>query len=224
MSGSAMIVGPLLLLAAALLRAPFPMFFTHQLAAVQSHPRVMTAAYIAFAAGTVALWPAITHLAADIGRISPTLAVWGGSLVTLGLFTRTFHAGVDQTAFGLVRHHDAEFATGIVAESYADLHLFQFLAFSIPLGWLVLAFGAYRCAVLGRVRAVGLALMCALPLGVLKGTEILSVVALSGLCVALVPTGFELLRQAPRPTPRTIALTIAALAGCIALAVVGAFG
>ncbi|MBT2420707.1 hypothetical protein J7F01_22180 [Streptomyces sp. ISL-22] len=53
---------------------------------------------------------------------------------------------------------------------------------------------------LGPVRAAALGLTAALPLGVLKGTTPLSLVALAGLCAALVPLGLALLCEAPRPT------------------------
>ncbi|MBM7171657.1 hypothetical protein JQK87_25285 [Streptomyces sp. G44] len=53
---------------------------------------------------------------------------------------------------------------------------------------------------LGPVRATALGLTAALPLGVLKGTTPLSLVALAGLCAALVPLGLVLLREAPRPS------------------------
>ncbi|GHC21103.1 hypothetical protein GCM10010348_52670 [Streptomyces anthocyanicus] len=68
---------------------------------------------------------------------------------------------------------------------------------------------------LGPVRAAALALTAALPLGVLKGTTPLSLVALAGLCVALVPQGLALLSEAPRPgraaVARWVPLTLAVL-------------
>jgi hypothetical protein len=42
--------------------------------------------------------------------------------------------------------------------------------------------------------------MSALMMGVLKGSSITSAVAASGLCVALVPLGFALLRTPPAPS------------------------
>lgn len=54
-------------------------------------------------------------------------------------------------------------------------------------GWVVLALGAWRTRVLGPVRAVARGLTSALPLGALKGTTPAALVALAGLCAALVP-------------------------------------
>ncbi|NYI93484.1 hypothetical protein HNR02_006859 [Amycolatopsis endophytica] len=115
-----------------------------------------------------------------------------------GLFERTFHAGFDQAALALARHRGAGFATAFVGEAYGDLHLFSYLSFAILIGWPVLAFGAWRSRVLHPVQALGLAAASAMPLGVLKGTTVRSVVAAAGLCVALVPAGVRLVREAPR--------------------------
>ncbi|MBH5134659.1 hypothetical protein I3J14_31840 [Streptomyces sp. HB-N217] len=68
---------------------------------------------------------------------------------------------------------------------------------------------------LGPARAAALGLTAALPLGVLKGTTPLSLVALAGLCAALVPLGLALLCEAPRPSRaavlRWIPLTLVTL-------------
>ncbi|ONI86889.1 hypothetical protein ALI22I_24905 [Saccharothrix sp. ALI-22-I] len=221
---TAMVLGPVLLLVGTLLRWPFHYFFPQQLAAVAEHPALMTTAHTAFVAGNVLLAPAVVAVAHRIGRIRPVLATWGAALVLVGLFERTFHAGIDQAAHGLVRRHGAEFATDLVGRSYQDLHLFSFLSFAILSGWLVLAFAAYRSGVLGPVRAVGLAAMCLLPLGVLKGTEVTSVVAAVGLCVAFVPDGVRLALDGPRPSRRSVLLTLASVPALGALAHVSTLG
>jgi hypothetical protein len=87
-----------------------------------------------------------------------------------------------------------------VSETYGAFQIFSALNFAILAGWLVLAFGAWRTQVVGRIRALALALMAGLPLGVLKGTTPLSLVALAGLTAALLPLGIGLLRQGPRPS------------------------
>jgi hypothetical protein len=66
-----------------------------------------------------------------------------------------------------------------------------------------------------------LALMAALPIGVLKGTTVLSVVALVGLAASLVPLGVQVLRAAPSTSLRRIALVLAVIA---AMAFVGTLG
>ena len=222
--GTAMVLGPLLLLTGTLLRLPFDFFFPHQLAAAAEHPALMTAAYTAFLAGNVLMWPAVAALAARIGRTRPAWAAWGAILVTVGLFARTFHAGVDHAAFTVVRHQGKAAATTFVSEGYQDLHLFSYLSFTIMAGWLVLAVGAYRSGTLGLVRSIALATMSLLPLGVLKGAEPLSVVGTVGLCVAFVPAGMRLLRDGPRPSRRSVLLALPAALGLGALAVVSTLG
>jgi hypothetical protein len=214
--GAALILGPLLLLTGTLLRLPFHFFFPQQLAAVAGHHDQMVAAYTAFVAGNVVLWPAVVSLARTIGLTKPGWAAWGGTLVVFGLFERTFHAGIDHLAFQLVERRGLESATEFVADSYQGMHVFQYLSFTILVGWLVLAVGAYRSGALGVVRSIALASMALLPLGVLKGAEPLSVVGTAGLCVAFLPMGFRLLREGPKPGRRTILI-----ASVVAPAVVG---
>ncbi|MFJ5266306.1 hypothetical protein ACIQAC_38220 [Streptomyces sp. NPDC088387] len=197
--GTAMVLGPLLMLAGALLRARFPFFYPDQLAAYERHPVLMSTAYGLFAAGGLLLWPAVAVVAARIGARSAGWGLWGGVLVVFGLFARAFHAGVDHLAFQLVRSEGAGPATDAVTAGYGAFHVFATLNLAILAGWIVLALGAWRTRVLGPVRAAALGLMAALPLGVLKGTTPLSLVALAGLCAALVPLGLALLREGPRP-------------------------
>lgn len=198
--GTAMVLGPTLMLAGALLRARFPFFYPSQLAAYERHPTLMAIAYGLFAAGGVLLWPAVAVLAARVGARSAGWGLWGGALVMSGLFARAFHAGVDHLAFQLVRSQGVEPATEAVSAGYGAFHVFAALNMAILAGWIVLALGAWRTGVLGLVRAAALALTAALPLGVLKGTTPMSLVALSGLCAALVPLGLALLREAPHPS------------------------
>ncbi|MFC8197290.1 hypothetical protein ACFUTV_18065 [Streptomyces sp. NPDC057298] len=197
--GTAMVLGPLLMLTGALLRARFPFFFPDQLAAYEGHPALMATAYGLFAAGSLMLWPAVAVVAARIGARSAGWGLWGGVLVMFGLFARAFHAGVDHLAFQLVRSEGAGPATEAVSAGYGAFHVFATLNVAVLAGWIVLALGAWRTRVLGPVRAAALALTAALPLGVLKGTTPLSLLALAGLCAALVPLGLAMLCEAPRP-------------------------
>lgn len=222
--GLAMIAGPLLLLAGTLLRAPYPFFFTDQLAAVGERPELMVAAYSCFLAGTVLLWPAVVTLAGMIGSTRPVLARFAGGLVVFGLFERTFHAGVDHLAFQLVMHRGVAEATAVVAESYSGFHLFHYLSFTIMFGWYVLAFAAWRARVFGAVRAVALALMGLLPLGVLKGSEVVSIIGTVGLCVALLPAGWQLLAAGPRPSRRAVQWSLVAVPALAALCLVSSLG
>ena len=71
---------------------------------------------------------------------------------------------------------------------------------AILFGWIVLAIGACLAGVLGVFRSIALASMSALMIGVLKGSTLVSIVATSGLSIALVPLGVSLLVEQPRPT------------------------
>ncbi|MDI5981308.1 hypothetical protein [Amycolatopsis magusensis] len=191
-----LLLAPPLLLAGVLLRLPHDLFFPAQLAAYEQSPSQIFAAYSCFLLGTVLLWPGILLLARRIGG---GFGLWGGILVICGLIGRAFHAGIDHLAFQLVRVLGLDAATQVVADSYGAYHVMRVFTVPMIFGWVVLAIGAWRSRALWRPGAVALGLMAAMPVGVLKGTEWLSVVAAAGLCVALVPLGF---REFPRPEPR----------------------
>ncbi|MEV6476119.1 hypothetical protein [Streptomyces sp. NPDC051657] len=218
--GVAMVLGPLLMLAGALTRVRSDFFFPAQLAAYERHPGLMATSYALFAAGNLLLWPAVVLLAARIGARSPGWGLWGGMLALCGLFARAFHAGVDHMAFRLADAEGAAAATRAVAETYGAFQIFSALNLAVLAGWLVLALGSRRTQVLGPVRALALALMAGLPLGALKGTTSLSLVALAGLTVALVPMGFGLLRQGPRPSRAAVLRWVPLALGTLALMVV----
>ncbi|MET9261892.1 hypothetical protein [Amycolatopsis sp. NPDC004079] len=218
LGGAALVLGPVLVLAGVLLRLPYPFFFPHQLAATVLHPAQMTAAATCFLAGQVVLLFAVSTVVRQISVPKPRWAAWSGALVLIGLVERVFHAGFDQAATDLARHRGADYATAFVAEAYGDLHLFSFLSFTIMFGWPLLGFAAYRAGVLGPVRAIALAAATVMPLGVLKGTTMWSIAAAAGLCVALVPSGIRLLKQAERTDRRTFGLA------CLGAVAVGALG
>ncbi|AXB48928.1 hypothetical protein A4R43_30700 [Amycolatopsis albispora] len=185
-----------MLLAGVLLRLPHDLFFPAQLEASAQAPERMFAAYSCFLLGTVLLWPGILLLARRVGG---GFGRWGGILVVCGLFARTFHAGIDHLAFQLVRVLGVEGATEVIADSYGAYHVMRVFTVPVLSGWVVLAIGAWRSRALGRAGAVALGSMTAMPVGVLKGTEWLSVLAAVGLCVALVPFGVRVLRERPWP-------------------------
>jgi hypothetical protein len=200
LGGTSLVLGPIALVTGVLLRIGPGFFFPEQLQAYADRPALMTAAYSCVLAGYALLWPAVILLAQRIGTTRPNWALWGGGLVVFGLFARTFHAGVDHLAFQLVESGGATGATQSVADAYGAWHLMSALSVAVMAGWVVLAVGAVRARVLGIVRAIGLGCMALMPLGVLKGTTPLSVVAVLGLAVALVPLGIAVLREGPRPS------------------------
>ncbi|MEV6867080.1 hypothetical protein AB0M44_39570 [Streptosporangium subroseum] len=215
LEGAGLVLGPLLLLAGVLTRIEFGDFFPDQLAAFAARPGQMTLSYGLFAAGNVFLWPAVSSLARRIGVVQPGWAKWGAALVILGLFARTFHAGVSHLAFQMVDVQGLRAASKAVADSYGAFHVFKALNIAIMAGWVVLAVGAFRSGALGpgplgTVRSVALGLTAGLPLGVLKGSgDPIALVALAGLCVALVPLGITVLKDGPAPRWWAVALTVA---------------
>ncbi|MCD0447032.1 hypothetical protein LO763_25780 [Glycomyces sp. A-F 0318] len=214
LGGTALVAAPMLLLTGVLLRSGHDFFFPEQLRAFAAHPALMTASYTCFLAGNMLLWPAVAVLTARIGRTRPHWALWGGAMALFGLFARTFHAGADHLAFQLAADQGPEAATGAVADAYGAWHLMSAFSVAIMAGWIVLAIGAFRSeafgsGLLGTARAAALASMALLPLGVLKGTTPLSVVAACGLAVALVPMGVRVLRDGPAPRPRVLIARLA---------------
>ncbi len=225
LGGASLVLGPIALVTGVLLRAGHDFFFPEQLRAFADHPALMTAAYSFVLAGYVLLWPAIMTLAQRIGGSRPNLALWGGALAIFGLFARAFHAGVDHLAFQLVADRGAADATRSVADAYGAWHLMSVLSVAIMAGWVVLAVGAFRSGTFGLVRAVALACMALMPLGVLKGTTPLSAVAALGLAVALVPLGVRVLREGPRPRPGRLVAEVAGMLVLVAvMAVAGVLG
>lgn len=209
LGGLSLIAAPIIFLTGILLRLPFRFFFPYQLAAFDQHPVLMAVSYNCFWAGNILLWPAVLTITQRIGRFKPNWAVWGGAFVLFGLFARTFHAGADHLAFQLVRIEGVDRATKTIAASYGAFHVVSALSATIMIGWILLAIGGYLSGTFGLLRAIGLGLMSALMLGVLKGSSITSVVAASGLCFAMVPLGIEVLLAPPRPGFRSALTTIA---------------
>ncbi|TDC02347.1 hypothetical protein E1267_29575 [Nonomuraea longispora] len=220
--GTGAVLGPPLLIAGALARIGEDDFFPGQLAAYAADPGRMAVSYALFTAGVVLLWPAATGLARRIAATHPGLARWGATLVVLGLFGRVFHAGVSHLAFQLVDVLGLEAARRAVADTYGAFHVFKAVSVCIMAGWVVLAIGAYRSKALGTFRCVALALGSALPLGVLKGTsDPISLAALAGLAVALVPFGVGVLKNGPAPRWWAVALTVALVPGAYVLGTYG---
>ncbi|MVM34910.1 hypothetical protein GO755_33085 [Spirosoma sp. HMF4905] len=202
--GISMIIGPILILVGTLLRIQFDFFFPQQLKAFADHPTLLTTSYSLFLAGNILLWPAIVTLAKLIGHKKPGWALWGGTLVILGLFARTFHYGINHLAFQLVHVQNLQQATKAIADSYSAFHIVSTLSAAILFGWIILAIGAYLSGTLNLVRSIGLGLMSTLMLGVLKGSSLVSAIDTIGLCVALIPLGVKVLRDGPTPGKRTI--------------------
>jgi hypothetical protein len=202
--GISMILAPILFLIGMLLRIQYHFFFPQQLQAFRDHPTLIITAYNFFIVGNILLFPAIITLATIIGKRKSQLAIWGGMFVILGLFARTFQGGINHLAFQLVNIQGLEPATKTIADSYGAFNIIATLNGTIMFGWLILAIGSYLSGTLGLFRSIALGLMMALMSGVLKGTSLFSIIAAAGLCIALVPLGFKVLKDGPIPGFKTI--------------------
>jgi hypothetical protein len=132
---------------------------------------------------------------------------------------------MDHMAFRFADTLGARVTEEAVSSTYGSFQIFSVLNVAILVGWIVIAIGAWRTQVLGLAAAVALALTSALPLGLLKGTTALSLVALGGLAFALVPMGVRELLRRPRPRPAVVlrwtALAVLVLAAMFALGQAG---
>ncbi|MFB9477455.1 hypothetical protein [Nonomuraea salmonea] len=219
--GVGLVAGPALVMGGVLLKLGYDAFFPEQLAAFAGSPGRLTAAYSCFAAGVVLLAAAVLGLARRIAATHPLLAQWGMALTLAGLFARAFHAGVSHLAFQLVDVQGLRTAQQAISEQYGSFHVFQTINLATMAGWVVLAAGTWRSGALGRVQSVALALMAAMPVGVLKGTGVTSIIAAAGLCVALVPLGVKVLARGPAPKWWTYPLAAVIVAGATLISLAG---
>ena len=202
--GISMMLAPVLFLIGMLLRIQYHFFFPQQLQAYQYHPTLIITSYNFFIIGNILLWPAIITLARMIGKKKSQLALWGGTFVMLGLFARTFQGGINHLAFQLVNVQGVASATKTIATSYGAYNIIATLNGTIMFGWLILAIGSYISGTLGLFRSIALGLMAALMSGVLKGTSLFSIVAATGLCIALVPLGLKVLKDGAKPGYKSV--------------------
>jgi len=203
--GTSMILAPILFLVGMLLRMQYHFFFPQQLQAFRDHPTLIITSYNFFIVGNILLCPAVITLVRIIRKRNSQLALWGGMFVILGLFARTFQGGINHLAFQLVNIQGLELATKTIAASYGAFNIIATLNGTIMFGWLILAIGSCLSGTLGLFRSIALGLMAALMSGVLKGTSLFSIVAAAGLCVALVPIGFKVLKDGPMPSFKAVA-------------------
>lgn len=226
LAAASMILGSLAILVGVLLRAGVNFFFPDQLAAFVAEPGRLRLAYALFLAGNIALCPGIVHIAQQISRRRPLLGMWGGTLVILGLFARTFHYGANQVLLVAADTVGVDGAVTLTGDVYSTREwVVASLTGAIMAGWVVLAVGAFLTKIMHPVRCLGLLAMAALMIGILKGADVVSIVAVSGLALALVPHGVITLRTAPRPARRSVIVTVGVLALVVPLLItVGQLG
>ncbi|WP_344923445.1 hypothetical protein [Streptosporangium oxazolinicum] len=215
--GVALVIGPIVWFAGLLLRhlilrsgtftseqlARFgeqPFAAPAQLAAYVRDPSLVTAGYAVFCAGAVLLCPAIITLARVVATRCPALASWGAGLFVLGLFSRLYFTGVEQTLFQLTERLGLDQTTGVATDLYVDISYGPWLvpvlcsAGAYP-GTLLLAVGAYRSGTFGLVRCLLVFGWGTLWGGVLKESLLFDVVGAGLACLVLVPLGVQVLRD-----------------------------
>ncbi|MGR6918922.1 hypothetical protein ACU635_32145 [[Actinomadura] parvosata] len=219
LGGGALVLGPLLWLAGLTLRhlatstAPFtpqqrahfaaqPFAAPEQLAAYTVNPGLATAGYALYTAGAIVLCLAVVVLARVAAARSPWPARLGGAMVVVGLFSRLYWAGVDETALRLVGTLGLERTTDIVMNLYEDISYGPWrvpvsAAFGLYLGTLLLGFAAFRSGTFGTGRLALFVFSGWLWTGVLKRSELIDgVLSGAALCLVLVPLGIKVLRDA----------------------------
>lgn len=170
-----------------------------QLAIYLQEPQLTIAGYALFAGASTLLLPAVFGLARSAVAGRGWLASVGGLLVAVSLMARMYFSGVDLTAFELVDRLGLEPATTFVLEGYVDLSYGLWLipvslsAGSI-LGCLVLAFAAYRAGVFGLGRCLLLIWWGWTFMGVLKDSNVGTVLGGVALCLTMIPLGVQVLR------------------------------
>lgn len=193
---AALILAPLLLLAGEAVRSGHDYFYPAQLAAMAGEPGTILTSYALYTAGLVLMIPAFFALAAMIGRERPGWAFWGATIALVGSTVRIFQEGIGFLALRLVHAQGLEAATAAVSHTYQSWYVLQTLDGSDNLAWAVLAIGAYRARVLGWVPAIGVAFMMTHYSGVLKGTDLSTLVGAALLAAVFVPLGVALWRRA----------------------------
>ncbi|MEV4568926.1 hypothetical protein AB0K12_34585 [Nonomuraea sp. NPDC049419] len=219
LGGGALVLGPLLWFAGLALRhlawsaadftpeqrasfATQPFAAPEQLAAYVVSPGLATAGYALYTAGAIVLCLAFATLARVVATRSPRAALLGGALLVVGLFSRLYWAGVDETALRLIGTLGLERTTEIVMDLYADISYGPWrvpvsAAFGLYLGTLVLGAAAFRSGVFGTGRLALFVFSGWLWTGVLKRSELVDgVLSGAALCLVLVPLGISVLRDA----------------------------
>lgn len=223
-SGIALIIACILLTAGSLLRVDINFFFPDQIKAYLAEPVRIQWAYSFYILGWTFMFPAIVVLSREISRTKPILGNLSVIMVTLGLFERAFNSGSDHMAFLWVKAEGAEIAIQGISQTYSALNVFHAFSLILMAGWVVLAFGSFTSKTLKWWQCLGILLAVAIPIGVLKGTAIRSLVSVSGLCVAFIPYGIRLLRE-DKQKPKVILLWIGISTIVITVsALIGTFG
>jgi hypothetical protein len=171
-----------------------------QLVAYARNPSLVIAGYATFAAACVVLVFGIITFAKVVAERSLFLAQLGGVAVVASLAGRLYFAGVESTSFRLVDVIGLAAATDFVMDSYVELsyglaYVPVVASAGALVGGVLLSVGALRSGTLGVVRCLLLLAWAWTFLGVLKESDVGSVLGGIALCVVMVPIGIGQLRR-----------------------------
>lgn len=196
-----LIIAPILLIIGEYLRLDYYFYFPKQLEAYANHPGQMMASYSFFALGLILLWPGIIMLTQLIAFTKPKLAVWAGTITLFGLFLRLFHEGINWLAFMIVDVKGLDAATQVVKDTYGSFYVLAAFLIAIPIGYILLAIGAFKARILGLIPALLLGQWALHSNGVLKGSNWGSLEATAMFALALIPLGCVLLLRRTQSRP-----------------------
>lgn len=151
-----------------------------------------------FIAGWLLAMICVFALARLIAQRRPVLAAFGGVLAVFGLVVSLSFSGIATFENAIAQYPDRAVAAEVNALVEPAPILFALLP-GIPLGWILLAVGAWRANVLGPARAVLVAGPALMPIGAIGGVAFLLPVAFAALAVALVPLGIQILLAGSAP-------------------------
>ena len=171
-----------------------------QLVAYARNPSLVVAGYATFAAACVVLLFGIIAFAKVVAEGSKLLAQLGGVAVVASLAGRLYFSGVELTSFRLVDVIGLAATTEFVMDSYVELsyglaYVPVVASAGALVGGVLLSVGALRTGTLGILRCVLLLAWAWTFLGVLKESDVGSILGGIALCVVLVPIGTGLLRR-----------------------------
>lgn len=194
LAGVALVLGPLVMLAAAALLMEFEGGeFEEIQQRIADQPLRAEVGLNLMIVGWLLMTLGVLTLARLIAQRHPTLAAFAGVLTLMGLVVSFVFAGIATIEHGVAEFPDRGLAAQLEPVIAPPVALLLFLP-GIPLGWLLLAVGSWRAGVLGPVRAAMLLGPIGVPVGAILGFPVALVIGFAAVSIALVPLGVQILR------------------------------
>jgi len=194
-TGLCMIAAPLLLATgAALLVGIYEGSADDRLEAFAANQARASVAVNAAIAGVVLAVFAVAGVAVMVARHRPGLGRAGGTLTIIGLFGPAFFLGINHVGIQLADLADRPGAARVFENAETTPNIVNLAGPALLVGFVLLAVGTAKTGVLPRPRSWALGAAALIPIGLISGFVIISVIACLALAAALVPLGFRLLR------------------------------